>query len=52
MRERVPLIYCGDELAAVGDLWISAAAGDAPASEPRWRIQWAQHSILRAPERL
>jgi tRNA(Ile)-lysidine synthase len=51
MRERVPLIYCGDELAAVGDLWISAAAGDAPASEPRWRVQWTRRSILRAPQR-
>jgi tRNA(Ile)-lysidine synthase len=50
MRERVPLIYRGDELAAIGDLWISAAAADAPASEPRWRVQWTQHPILRAPE--
>jgi tRNA(Ile)-lysidine synthase len=51
MRERVPLLYRGEELAAIGDLWISAAAGGAAASEPRWRVQWTRHATLRAPER-
>ena len=51
MRERVPLLYRGEELAAIGDLWIGADAGEAPASEPRWRVQWTQHPTLRAPER-
>jgi tRNA(Ile)-lysidine synthase len=51
MRERVPLLYRGEELAAIGDLWISAAAGDAAAGEPRWRVQWTRHSTLCAPER-
>jgi tRNA(Ile)-lysidine synthase len=50
MRERVPLLYRGDELAAIGDLWIGADAAGAPASEPRWRVRWTQHPILRAPE--
>ncbi len=51
MRERVPLLYRGDQLAAIGDLWIGADAADAAASEPRWRVQWTQHPILRAPNR-
>jgi tRNA(Ile)-lysidine synthase len=50
MRERVPLLYRGDELAAIGDLWISAAAGDALAKEPRWCVRWTRDSSLRAPE--
>ncbi|MET0379221.1 MAG: tRNA lysidine(34) synthetase TilS, partial [Spongiibacteraceae bacterium] len=39
-RERVPLIYCDDELAAVGDLWICrgfAAAPQTPGWQPRWQ---------------
>jgi tRNA(Ile)-lysidine synthase len=51
MRDRVPLLYRGDELVAIADLWISADAAEAPASEPRWRVQWSQHPILRAPQR-
>ena len=43
MRDRVPLLYRGDELAAIGDLWISADVDAAPASEPRWRVQWTEH---------
>ena len=41
---RVPLLYRGDELAAIGDLWISADVDAAPASEPRWRVQWTRAS--------
>jgi tRNA(Ile)-lysidine synthase len=51
MRERVPLLYRGEELAAIGDLWIGADAGEALASEPRWSVRWTQHPTLRAPER-
>jgi tRNA(Ile)-lysidine synthase len=50
MRDRVPLLYRGDELAAIGDLWISADADAAPASEPRWCVQWTEHPPVRAPE--
>ena len=50
MRDRVPLLYRGDELAAIGDLWVSADADAAPASEPRWRVQWTEHPPVRAPE--
>lgn len=39
MRERLPLVFAGDRLAAVGDLWIDAefAAG---AGEPAWKPVW------------
>jgi tRNA(Ile)-lysidine synthase len=49
MRDRVPLLYCGDELAAIGDLWISADVDLAPASEPRWRVKWTEHPAALAP---
>jgi tRNA(Ile)-lysidine synthase len=49
MRDRVPLLYRGDELAAIGDLWVSADVAAAPASEPRWRVQWTDHPAVRAP---
>jgi tRNA(Ile)-lysidine synthase len=50
MRDRVPLLYRGDELVAIGDLSVSADADEAPASEPRWRVQWTAHPALHAPE--
>lgn len=37
MRERVPLIYAGDELVAVADLWIADSAWSAPGYAVRWR---------------
>jgi tRNA(Ile)-lysidine synthase len=49
MRDRVPLIFCGNELAAIGDLWLSADVDAAPASEPRWCVQWTEHPAVRAP---
>jgi len=49
MRDRVPLLFRGDELAAIGDLWISADVDAAPASEPRWRVQWTEHPAALAP---
>jgi tRNA(Ile)-lysidine synthase len=39
MRDRLPLIYVGDRLAAVGDLWVDAgfaAGAGAPALKPVW----------------
>jgi len=50
MRDRVPLLYRGDVLAAIGDLWISADVDAAPASEPRWRVRWTEHPAALAPE--
>jgi tRNA(Ile)-lysidine synthase len=49
MRDRVPLLYRGDELAAIADLWISADVDLAPASEPRWSVQWTEHPAALAP---
>jgi len=49
MRDRVPLLYRGDELAAIADLWLSADIDAAPASEPRWRVQWTEHPAALAP---
>ena len=49
MRDRVPLLYSGDELAAIGDLWISADVDSAPANEPRWRVRWTEHPAALAP---
>jgi tRNA(Ile)-lysidine synthase len=50
MRARVPLLYRGEALVAIGDLWVSADDDVAPASEPRWRVQWTEHPPVRAPE--
>jgi hypothetical protein len=39
MRERLPLVFVGGELAAVGDLWIDAAFAAPPgqrALKPVW----------------
>ena len=39
MRDRLPLVYLGERLAAVGDLWIDvefAAEPGAPALKPVW----------------
>jgi tRNA(Ile)-lysidine synthase len=39
LRDRLPLIWCGDELAAVGDLWICEGF-QAPAGVPGLRLEW------------
>ncbi len=45
MRGRVPLVYAGDELVAVGDLWLSAD-WRAGAGEAGYRILWADRPAL------
>jgi tRNA(Ile)-lysidine synthase len=42
MRERLPLIYAGDQLVAVADLWVAAEA----ASEPGTAIVWHDRPAL------
>ncbi|MEJ2128029.1 MAG: tRNA lysidine(34) synthetase TilS [Woeseiaceae bacterium] len=37
MRERLPLVYSGDELVAVGDLWLAADAVSKPGTAVTWR---------------
>ena len=46
MRSHIPLIYAGDDLVAVADLWVNqdfAAADD----EPGLTITWRNHSAIR-----
>ena len=42
MRERLPLIYAGEKLVAVADLWIAADA----ASEPGMALCWDERPEL------
>jgi tRNA(Ile)-lysidine synthase len=46
MRSRIPLLYRGGELVAVGDLWLAAETRTADATEPRWRVHWTGHPPL------
>ena len=39
MRDRLPLLYAGDELVAVADRWVAADA----ASSPGVRVRWLRH---------
>ncbi len=43
MRDRLPLIYAGDQLVAVGDLWIERAAAAEPGVAVRWTDRPALH---------
>jgi tRNA(Ile)-lysidine synthase len=45
MRERLPLVYIGDRLAAVGDLWIDAEQA-VPAGEPALKPLWTDRPAL------
>lgn len=36
MRDRIPLVYSGDDLVAVGDLWVAADAAASPGVAVRW----------------
>jgi tRNA(Ile)-lysidine synthase len=42
MRDRIPLLYAGEELVAIGDLWVRS---DGTAG-PRWRVRWTDHPAL------
>jgi len=43
MRDRLPLLYAGDELVAVGDLWLAASAASEPGIGVRWQDRPALH---------
>ena len=43
MRDRVPLVYAGERLVAVADLWIAADAASSPGIALRWRGRPALH---------
>ncbi|MFT3930020.1 MAG: tRNA lysidine(34) synthetase TilS [Spongiibacteraceae bacterium] len=40
LRDRLPIIYCGDEIAAVGDVWICEGFV-ADAKQNGWHLQWS-----------
>ena len=42
MRDRVPLLYAGNELVAVGDLWVSSAH----LAEPGYRVAWSDGPVI------
>jgi len=46
MRERIPLIYSGDELAAVAHWWVADGLA-ASAGEAAVRVRWEEHPILQ-----
>ena len=43
MRDRLPLVYSGDALVAVGDLWMAADAAAEPGISVRWEARPALH---------
>ena len=43
MRERIPLVYSGDELVAVADLWIATGAASSPGTGVQWKSRPALH---------
>jgi len=43
MRDRLPLIYAGNDLVAVGDLWLSNSAASRPGVAVRWSGRPALH---------
>jgi len=43
MRERVPLVYAGEQLVAVADLWVAADAASKPGTAIRWHGRPALH---------
>lgn len=44
-RERLPLLWCGDELAAVADLWVCEGFVAAP-GEKGWRLHWQRPAAV------
>jgi tRNA(Ile)-lysidine synthase len=46
MRGHIPLIYSGDQLLAVGDLWVDAACA-AGSSETGRMVRWTDHPPIR-----
>ena len=45
MRSHIPLLYRGEQLLAVGDLWVSADCATRP-GEVGLRIVWSAHAEI------
>jgi tRNA(Ile)-lysidine synthase len=43
MRDRLPLVYSGERLVAVGDLWVAADAASSPGTAIHWDDRPALH---------
>jgi len=43
MRARIPLLYHGSSLVAVGDLWLSDEFPTTPAPAVAWKVTWSDH---------
>lgn len=43
-REQLPLIYCGEQLAAAGDLWVCKGFAASP-GQPGYRLSWQPQSV-------
>lgn len=48
-REQLPLIYCGEQLAAAGDLWICKGFSASP-GQPGYRLSWQLPSVRSQDE--
>jgi tRNA(Ile)-lysidine synthase len=53
LRDRIPLLYRGAELVAVGDLWLAASTAGVPAASAaavpaarRYKVVWTRHPPL------
>ncbi len=46
-RERLPLLYCGEQLVAVADLWLCDGPWLAP-GKAGWQVRWQRKSFLPA----
>lgn len=47
-RGRIPLVYAGSELAAIGARWINPRLAAAPGM-PGWRVVWTPRSVSTSP---
>jgi tRNA(Ile)-lysidine synthase len=47
MRSRIPLLFRGERLVAVADLWVADDVRAAGPDEPRWRVVWTRHLPVR-----
>lgn len=46
MRGRLPLLYAGERLAAIADIWVAAECA-APVGQSGYRVRWDQHAAVR-----
>jgi len=47
MRDRIPLLFRGERLVAIGDLAVAEDVREAPPGEPRMRVIWTDHPPLQ-----